>query len=126
MLNKREPLTGPQRNEAFWLTHYLDLDFYQQVACSTAIYPRDRAVEYPMVGLAGEAGEMLNKLKKTWRDNTELDHADTIKELGDCLWYIAVIADDIDVNLSDLAHINVMKLLDRQERGVIGGSGDNR
>lgn len=126
MLNKREPLPEADRRKARWLSPYLAFDNYQQVAASTAIYPKKARTFYPAMGLGGEAGEILNKIKKVLRDRASIDKDDLKKELGDCLWYIALIADDEGIPLSEVALANVVKLLDRQERGVIGGSGDNR
>lgn len=103
-----------------------DLNDYQIQAASTAIYPKDKAVYYPAMGLAGEAGEMLNKLKKTWRDDTEINEDALFKELGDCLWYVAAIATDMDWSLSSVAEANIQKLFSRQDRGVLGGAGDDR
>ncbi|MGH3446868.1 MAG: MazG nucleotide pyrophosphohydrolase domain-containing protein [Nocardioidaceae bacterium] len=54
------------------------------------------------------------------------DTQDLKKELGDTLWYVAVIADHFDVPLEDVAELNMAKLADRQKRAKIGGSGDNR
>jgi len=85
---------------------------------------------YPVLGLVGEAGEIANKIKKGARDNagqmaypTEDEIAD---ETGDVLWYVARIARELKVALGDIAAFNLDKLFSRKERGVIGGSGDNR
>lgn len=93
-------------------------------------------VIYPILGLAGEAGETAGKLSKHIRDSkvtmsgmvnlSDSERADMIKELGDCLWMIAAAAKDLNVSLNDVAKINIEKLQDRQNRGVLGGSGDNR
>jgi NTP pyrophosphatase (non-canonical NTP hydrolase) len=60
---------------------------------STAIYPSTAAILYPALGLAGEAGEVANKVKKIIRDNA-FDRGGIAAELGDCLWYIAALARD--------------------------------
>tara|TARA_X000000368_G_C22800640_1_gene610145 strand:- start:188 stop:592 length:405 start_codon:yes stop_codon:yes gene_type:complete len=106
-----------------------DLDMYQKSAKATAIYPRDYSIVYPAIGLAGEAGEVANKVKKLLRDNQEL--TDELKqkigdEIGDVLWYCAVLADDLGVSLSDIANRNLEKLANRQKLGTIHGSGDER
>jgi|TARA_B110000858_G_C17769177_1_gene458676 NTP pyrophosphatase (non-canonical NTP hydrolase) len=104
-------------------------DEYQKLAKSTAIYDKKHAVLYPALGLAGEAGEVANKVKKLLRDGYEnnKDYREALSsEIGDCLWYISILADDIGFKLSDIADSNIVKLKDRQIRGVIGGSGDNR
>ena len=49
----------------------MEFNDYQNQAKNTAIYPKDKAVVYPALGLAGEAGEVANKVKKVLRDGTE-------------------------------------------------------
>lgn len=112
----------------------LTLNEYQDQAASTAIY-RDKTgteVLYPALGLGGEAGEVLEKVKKLIRDGDGIPNMsletkrELAKELGDVLWYVAALAGDLDYSLDKIAEINLAKLFSRQERGVIGGSGDNR
>ncbi len=107
-------------------TLYGDMDTYQEKAVETAIYDSDHAVTYPLIGLIGEVGEFANKYKKVLRDDADFTTKDATAELGDILWYIANLAADLDISLSDVAYHNVRKLKDRQERGVLGGSGDVR
>ena len=97
---------------------------YQLKAKETAIFPKDKALEYLCLGLVGEAGEIANKAKKVIRDNKK-DH-DLGGEIGDVLWYCAMLADYLDVNLGKIMEDNINKLQSRKERGVLGGSGDNR
>jgi NTP pyrophosphatase (non-canonical NTP hydrolase) len=99
---------------------------YQLEAQETAIYSGSLDVMYPALGLAGEVGETLNKIKKHYRDGTPLDKDDMTKELGDVLWYLSALATDLDIDLEEVAMENLKKLKDRQDRGVIGGSGDYR
>lgn len=99
---------------------------YQQMARKTAIYPTKASVTYPLIGLIGEVGEFANKYKKTIRDGTPMEDSDIIGELGDCLWYLSNIASDLGITLNDIAIHNLEKLFDRKDRGVLGGSGDNR
>ena len=101
------------------------LDDYQREAKDTAIYPVSAHVIYPAMGLANEAGEVLGKVKKMIRDG-KLDREATLAEIGDVLWYVAVLADDLNTNLSDIANNNLQKLRSRQARGTLQGSGDNR
>lgn len=101
-------------------------DDYQEAASKTAIYPAEVKVMYPTLGLAGEVGELCNKIKKHYRDGTPLDREDLAKELGDVVWYIAALASDLGVSLGYVATQNLKKLADRQNRGVLGGSGDER
>lgn len=98
---------------------------YQEQARSTAIYPRDRAIVYPALGLTGEAGEVAEKVKKWIRDGT-LDKEAIAKELGDVLWYIAALSGDLGISMDEIASQNIRKLQDRASRGKIQGSGDNR
>ena len=83
-----------------------------------------------VLGLVGESGEIAEKFKKWVRDldsdESRIDRADIAKELGDVLWYVAVLADYLDLSLDDIATANLAKLASRQGRGVLGGSGDNR
>lgn len=115
----------------------MDLDEYQVIATETAIYPGQGealGLVYAALGLTNEAGELVGKIKKAIRDDefgyyTPLtpERRQTIKdELGDVLWYVATLAEELDVYLSDVAHDNIMKLQSRKERGTLQGSGDER
>ncbi|MFI5934957.1 nucleoside triphosphate pyrophosphohydrolase family protein [Actinoplanes sp. NPDC051494] len=109
----------------------MDLDDYQRGALRTAA-PRDRRNEllHLVLGLVGESGEVAEKFKKWVRDQdsdeSRLDRAGIAKELGDVLWYVAVLADYLDLSLDDIATTNLAKLASRQTRGRLSGSGDNR
>jgi NTP pyrophosphatase (non-canonical NTP hydrolase) len=85
---------------------------------------------YPALGLVGEAGEVAEKVKKIIRDGdgilTDPDREKIAKELSDVCWYVAVLAYELDYNLEEILQMNLDKLRSRQERGVLGGSGDNR
>jgi len=98
---------------------------YQIKAASFAIYPATHKVLYPTLGLCGEAGEVAEKVKKQVRDGTFNRH-EVAKELGDVLWYLANLANDIGYNLDEIADINIEKLSSRKDRNKIQGSGDNR
>ena len=109
----------------------MDLNKYQTEALKTAVYPNMGSnFPYPALGLAGEAGEVADKLKKVIRDNdgilTDPVRDSVAKELGDVLWYVSVLAFELDYNLEEIAQNNLAKLASRQERGVLTGSGDNR
>jgi NTP pyrophosphatase (non-canonical NTP hydrolase) len=108
---------------------------YQVWTRKTAKYPKELtqfepSLAYLILGLAGEAGEVANKYKKIIRDKSGImDHEDEVSlidELGDVLWYIARIVDELGYGLTDLAGVNYHKLESRLQRGKIGGSGDNR
>jgi NTP pyrophosphatase (non-canonical NTP hydrolase) len=83
-----------------------------------------------VLGLLGESGEFAEKLKKILRDKdaqlSEADKQELAKELGDVLWYVAVIANYLDVSFDEIATNNIAKLTSRNTRGKISGSGDNR
>ena len=121
---------GAQTNESNKYKKVSDLDMYQQVAKTTAIYPREQAIIYPTLGLTGEAGEVANKVKKIIRDDGNKINESLVQEIsaeiGDCLWYISILADDIGCKLSDIANANLEKLANRKEKGTIHGSGDKR
>ncbi len=102
----------------------MNFNEYQKLARSTAIYPEEYKVIYPALGLCGEAGEVAEKVKKNIRDGKSLDGVGL--ELGDVLWYISALADDLGVTLEEVAQANVDKLTSRKERNMISGSGDNR
>ena len=83
-----------------------------------------------VLGLSGEAGEVMEKFKKILRDKngkiSEDDHAAIIKELGDVLWYVNSAAHLLGSSLEEVARLNNEKLASRQQRGQLHGSGDNR
>ena len=104
---------------------------YQTRACETAIFPKSQAMEYLTLGLTGEAGEIANKVKKFIRDGAAKDEylAKRIEigyEIGDVMWYCAVLAEELDMNLGHIMEKNLEKLADRKKRGKLSGSGDNR
>ena len=106
-------------------TSNMTFNDYQKQASETAIYRSEHAVIYPALGLAGEAGEVANKVKKILRDN-KFDRDQVAAEVGDCLWYIAAICRDLNVDMGELAQANLDKLNDRKERGTLQGNGDTR
>ena len=104
---------------------------YQVAACDTAIFPKEKATEYLTLGLTGEAGEIANKVKKFIRDGAPPDEYEAKKieigyEIGDVLWYCAVLAEEMGMDLGHIMENNLQKLADRKARGTLSGSGDNR
>ena len=111
---------------------------YQEEAKKTAVYPNagdgsDYATSYTVLGLCGEAGELANLFKKYLRRDfsTSLKDIDFLRnkmldELGDALWYVSAVANELDISLDSLAQRNLNKLKGREERGTIKGSGDER
>lgn len=111
--------------EAFEIFNSSQMNDYQRAAVSTAIYKKEHAVIYPALGLAAEAGEVANKVKKILRDG-KFDREAIADEVGDCMWYIAALCRDLNIDMQEIADNNIKKLKDRLERGVLSGSGDNR
>ena len=112
---------------AHQLTVPLTMDTYQQQAKATAVYPEDKAREYLVAGLAGEVGEVASLFAKHWRADQEwLDYSEVAAELGDVLWFITLLADEVGYDLSEVAQNNLDKLADRANRGKLKGNGDNR
>jgi NTP pyrophosphatase (non-canonical NTP hydrolase) len=109
----------------------MDFAEYQSLSRRTATYPRaGEDMTYPALGLCGEAGEVAEKVKKTLRDDggvlSDERRAALSRELGDVLWYLSQLATEADLELETIAADNLEKLLSRQERGVLSGSGDDR
>jgi NTP pyrophosphatase (non-canonical NTP hydrolase) len=109
----------------------MTLSDYQAKAKKTALYPDvGNNLIYPTLGLAGEAGEVANNVKKIMRDSEgkldEVRREKLVSELGDVLWYVSQIASELNIELEEVARRNVEKLYSRLERGVISGDGDNR
>lgn len=106
----------------------MDFNEYQDKAQTTAVYPYNLngGIFYPALGLAGEVGELLNKIKKVARDNVELNKEDMKKELGDILWYVSQLSTELGIDFDEVASSNISKLKDRKDRKVLKGSGDDR
>lgn len=108
----------------------MNIDDYQMFASTTAVYPKETGLIYTVLGMASEAGEVAGKLKKAIRDEageiTPERKAVLLSELGDVLWYVAMVAMELNTPLSDVAVMNLDKLGDRDTRGVLGGDGDTR
>ena len=107
------------------------LSDYQRLSRRTATYPgAGDNIVYPTLGLSGEAGEVAEKVKKMLRDDGGVMTGERLQalagELGDVLWYVAQVATEAGLDLDEIAQANLDKLLSRQERGVLSGSGDSR
>lgn len=102
---------------------------YQEFTRSTAIYPKDKNIEYLILGLVSESGEVAGVLKKYIRDGFTKEELKEklIAELGDCFWYLARLCDEVlEMNMEEVMELNQKKLEDRKKRDVIKGSGDYR
>jgi len=110
----------------------MTFDEYQKLALRTNLSKDDQFKELmqQVLGLADEAGEVQSLFKKWIRDQdadfTKLDLTSIKKELGDVLWYIAVVAHDLNIPLDDIATYNIEKLASRLKRGTLTGSGNDR
>ena len=110
----------------------MDLNEYQKKARETAIYKEQHKIFYPALGLGEEAGEVLGKVKKWLRGDdgdgvmSEERKQALKEELGDVLWYLAILSEDIGFTLEDVAKTNVEKLQSRKARNAIKGNGDTR
>jgi len=109
----------------------LDFNDYQIECSKTAIYPnRLNNFFYPTLGLVGEAGEVAEKIKKIIRDKdciiNDKDRLEIKKELGDVLWYISALCDELKLKMEDVANSNIEKLNSRKQRNKLKGEGDNR
>jgi NTP pyrophosphatase (non-canonical NTP hydrolase) len=112
----------------------LTLDEYQKTCKDTRAY-KDYGqgtigpVSYCVLGLCGEAGETANKIKKVLRGDYILDALaidQILDELGDVLWYTAMLADELNADLSVVAMKNLNKLRLRKNMNTIKGTGDKR
>lgn len=105
---------------------------YQAQALTTAVHHKNPEMDKSIfaMGIAGEAGEVIEKWKKivAYRNGsvTDEDKQELSKELGDVLWYVAVFAHELGIELNDVIEQNLAKLASRKERNVIKGQGDNR
>ena len=124
MLNESDLEAWEYYNEVY-SKKQMGLNEYQKAAANTAIYKAEHSVLYPALGLAGEAGEVANKVKKMLRDG-DFDRQAIAAEIGDVLWYIAALSRDLNIDMHDLAMSNLEKLYGRKARGTLKGSGDKR
>jgi NTP pyrophosphatase (non-canonical NTP hydrolase) len=109
----------------------MDIRTYQDFTPTTAVYPHEGAGNvqesgYLAMGLCSEAGEVAGKIKKWYRDGKYPDKQAIEDELGDVLWYISQLANCFKLDLNKILIRNRDKLIDRQNRHKLGGSGDNR
>ena len=109
----------------------MQMNHYQQSAVETAVFKDKDKYYYTTLGLCNEAGEVAGKVKKVYRDfngnfsDTRIKN-DLAKEIGDVLWYLAVLCSTLGLKLDDVARMNIEKLASRKQRNLIHGNGDNR
>jgi len=111
--------------DKLFINEVITPDLYENLASETAIFPKEKALEYLALGLTSEAGEVAGKVKKLIRDGKG-DKKAIASEIGDVLWYCAMLAKETEVPLNDIMKDNLKKLNSRKERGTLAGSGDNR
>ncbi|MDD5463702.1 MAG: nucleoside triphosphate pyrophosphohydrolase family protein [Candidatus Moranbacteria bacterium] len=109
----------------------MEFNEYQKETRKHAIYPGlGNNFSFPTIGLAGETGEVAEKIKKIIRDKDgvvdDISRIEVKKELGDVLWYLSQIASEFELSLDDVANHNIEKIRSRSERNVTHGNGDNR
>lgn len=122
----------------------MELREYQSKAVRTALYRQEiesytnnqgeeakrEKLHYAVVGLLSEAGELAGEVKRTLRDDagqlTDQRRSKVLAELGDILWYVAAVADELGADLNEVAEANIAKLASRAERGVLHGEGGQR
>ena len=113
------------------IAEVMTAEFYEMKASQTAIFPKNQALEYLALGLTSEAGEVAGKVKKLIRDGEDVEGFELKKiaiasEIGDVLWYCAMMAKEVGVPLNEIMKENLNKLHGRKVRGTLHGSGDNR
>ena len=110
----------------------MNLNEYQKEALVTAIFSGDefKDLAHWVFGITGESGEIAEKIKKIIRDKdakvSQDDKEELVKEMGDVLWYLAVLSEHLGYKFDEIGARNIKKLRDRQKRDKIGGKGDNR
>lgn len=99
----------------------MTLNEYQREAMRTAsgmcAKCNDNLLLNGAMGLNGEAGEVIDILKKYIFQGHDLDKEHIAKELGDCLWYIAIAAKGAGYTLDEIAEMNKAKLRSRYPDG---------
>ena len=127
----REYMQNKVKNEELLIVEVMTAELYQYQATQTAIFPKEKALEYLALGLTSEAGEVAGKVKKLIRDGEDVEGFELKKiaiasEVGDVLWYCAMMAKEVGVPLNTIMKENLEKLHSRKERGKLSGSGDDR
>ena len=119
------------KSEELLIVEVMTAELYEYQASKTAIFPKEKALEYLALGLTSEAGEVAGKVKKLIRDGEDVEGFEMKKiaiasEVGDVLWYCALMAQEVGVPLNTIMQMNLEKLRSRMERGKLSGDGDNR
>ncbi len=111
----------------------MEFNEYQQLASRTALFnkpDKDYILMILCLGIAGESGEILEKVKHLMRDDkgeiTPERRESIKKEIGDVLWYLSQLAKELDISFDEIAKANIEKTHSRLERGMLNSEGDNR
>ncbi len=102
---------------------------YNEIVALTKVYPDSAKYIYTALGLTSEAGEVAGKIKKYIRgdyESIDIIRDKIIDELGDVLWYITALANELDSSLEEVQEKNTVKLLARLAKNKIKGEGDER
>jgi len=124
-MQKLEEEARKYMQDKLFINEVITPDLYENLSSQTAIFPKEKALEYLALGLTSEAGEVAGKVKKLIRDGKG-DKKAIASEIGDVLWYCAMLAKETDVPLNEIMKENLRKLHSRKERGTLSGSGDER
>ncbi|MFD2446407.1 nucleoside triphosphate pyrophosphohydrolase family protein [Bacillus sp. CGMCC 1.16607] len=103
----------------------MNLNVYQLMASRTATEHDNELVNYGL-GIAGEAGEVADLIKKALFHGHEINKSDIKKELGDVLWYVSQIARLAGLTLEEVATANIDKLYKRYPSGFSEEASRNR
>ena len=130
-MSKLEEEAKKYMQDKIVIEEVMTAEFYEMKAGQTAIFPEHKALEYLALGLTSEAGEVAGKVKKLIRDGADKEDFEVKKlaiasEIGDVLWYCAMMAKEVGVPLNTIMQENLRKLHSRKERGTLSGSGDER
>ena len=130
-MQKLEEEARKYMQDRLFINEVITPDLYENLAGQTAIFPKDKALEYLALGMTSEAGEVAGKVKKLIRDGEDVEGFELKKiaiasEIGDVLWYCAMMAKEVGVPLNTIMQENLRKLHSRKERGTLQGSGDER
>jgi NTP pyrophosphatase (non-canonical NTP hydrolase) len=114
----------------------MNINEYQEWTKTTAVFEKNKKEykdlskmigdAYVLMGLSGEVGEILNKIKKEIRDNKDVSREDVISEMGDVLWYFCMFLNRRNISIEEVFLSNYEKLESRKKRNKIYGSGDER
>lgn len=140
--NQQKPINEISDADLEDFSHRSTLSEYQRIATKSAIYPGTKhplGLMYCALKLNGEAGELAEHVGKAMRDDkfgfitpdgyiplTPLRKELIVKEIGDVLWYLSALCNELGITLAYAAWMNLTKLRDRTKRNKLQGSGDER